>query len=485
MKDPMRQRLFPSLTFLRARLAIADESGWALVVAMSVMIIMLGVGLAIAATADTQINAAGKDRVRESALNLAEGALTAQQYRLPYDWPSSQNQYPSQCPNPLNASDSRCPNSAALLGAAGLFTKDTNGGAEFTNGSPTWVTRVRDDDVKYPGAGWNDYTTGTNSNARYDANGDNRMWVRADGWIGRCASPPVATATCKRRALVGLVNLETFQESFPSNVLTTGGFTITPNSKNQTYVCVYGTDPTTGNCATGAATPSQVVVRCTPVPGVDGTSKGLCEGYTSGQIVPDIVTSGGVTVKPAMDTNELGRFIKTAQLAGTYCRAGTPAGAIANFCTGDCPDLSKAPAGSYVVIDATLPTTTCSYTGNDTYNIAMLIMTDGMLKLGGGTIFNGLIYHTHGCSPTFPSPNDVTGCPASLVPGTAANPQVDIEGTAHVNGGIAVDGMGFTVLGSSSAGALSFNPNAVPPLVTFGAAGLVQSTWRELPANQQ
>jgi Tfp pilus assembly protein PilX len=460
-----------------------QEDGWVIVIAMAVMTIMLGVGIAIASVADTQIKLSNTDRVRESALNLAEGALTAQQYRLPYDWPSSTNPYPSQCPDPLNANNPKCPDSSGLLGATGLFNADTNGGIEFVRNQPSWVTRVRDNNVKYPTSGWNDYTVATNSNNTYDANGDNRMWVRADGWVGFCSSPPVATSRCKRRSVVGLVNLESFQEQLPNNVLTTGGFTITPNSNQQTYVCVYGVD-SHGDCLLASATGSQVLVRCTPVAGVDGTSKGTCEGYESNQIQPNNVNSGGLTVPPAMTTSQLARFINSAIVAGTYCRAGVSPG-ITNFCTdgGTCPDLSKAPAGSIVVIDPVLSTTECDYSGTSTYNIGILIMTDGFLKIGGSILFNGLIYHTHGCSPTFASPNNVTGCPASLVPGTAADPQVAIEGTARVNGGISVDGLGFTELGSSSAGALSFNPNG-GGIVTVGAAGLVQSTWRELPANQ-
>jgi hypothetical protein len=468
----------------RRRIGLACEDGWVLVIAMALMVIMLGVGIAIVSLADNQIRQSTTDRVRESALNLAEGALTAQQYRLPYEWPSSStNQFPTQCPDPANANNTKCPTSSQLLGAAGLFNSDTNGGIEFVAKQPSWVTRVRDNNVKYPGTGWSDYTTATDSNSRWDANGDNRMWVRADGWVGSCASPPVRSASCKRRAVVALVNLEAFQEQLPNNVLTTGGFTITPNSKNQTYVCVYGVDPQ-GNCLNSSATGSQIVVRCTPVPGLDPSSKGTCEGYTSGQISPDIVNSGGLGVSPMMVTPQLQRFINSAIVNGTYCRAGVTPG-IANFCTGngDCPDLSKAPAGSIVVSDPALPTTSCSYTGNNTYNPSILIMTDGFLTLGGGTIFNGIIYHTHGCSPTFIAPNNVTGCPASLVPGTAATPQVSIQGTARVNGSINVDGLGFTVLGSSSAGALAFNPNG-GGVVTVGAAGLVQSTWRELPANQ-
>jgi hypothetical protein len=470
---------------IRDRLDVRREDGWVIVIAIAVMTIMLGVGIAIAALSDTQIGRSNTDRLRESALNLAEGALTAQQYRLPYEWPSSsQKAYPAQCPNPLNANDSRCPSTANLIGAAGLFNSDSNGGIEFTANQPSWVTRVRDNNVVYPTTGWNDYTSTTDTNATWDANGDNRMWVRADGWIGKCAAPPAVTPTCKRRAVVGLVNLESFQEQLPANVLTTGGFTITPNSNQQTYVCVYGVDAN-GNCLLSSPTGSQVLVRCAPLPGGPSSSD-PCEGYASNQIQPNVVTSGGVTVPPYMTTPQLNRFINSAQVAGTYCRNGVTPG-ISGFCptgNGNCPDLTKAPAGSIVVADPDSPLTSCSYTGQDVYNIAIFIMTSGSLTIGGKIVFNGVIYHTNGCSPSNPSPNDETNCPAAFLNvGTRLDPQVSIQGTARVNGSIAVDGLGFTVLGSSSAGALAFNPSA-GQLVTVGAAGLVQSTWRELPANQ-
>jgi type II secretory pathway pseudopilin PulG len=461
-----------------------NERGWALVVAMAVMVIMLGVGIAVASLADNQIRLTRTDRVREAAMNLAEGALTAQQYRLPYAWPATSGKaYPSQCPSAV--ANPQCPDTTTLLGASGLFNSTSGGGIEYQSKTPTWVTRVRDDNVAYPSSGWNDFTTATESNARWDANGDNRMWIRADGWIGSCAATPAATATCKRRALVGLVNLETFQESFPKNVLTTGGFTITPNSGQHHYVCVYGVDAQ-GNCLTSSATGSQVLLRCTPLPG-DPQPASPCEGFTTNQVFPQVVNSGGLAVPPAMNTGELSRFIDQAKATNTYCpnpslQPGDPG---YTFCNGGtCPDLSQATSTTVVVVEPALPTTTCSYTGSPTYNAMIVIFTNGVLKLAGGTTYNGLIYHTHGCSPSFPTPSNVTGCLASLVPGTAATPQVDIEGTARVNGGVAVDGLGFTVLGSSSDGALAYDPSKFTPLASAGAAGLVQSTWRELPANQ-
>jgi Tfp pilus assembly protein PilX len=470
---------------VRRRLDLRREDGWVIVIAMALMIIMLGVGLGIASLADTQIKQSNTDRLRESALNLAEGALTAQQYRLPYDWPSSSTKaFPAQCPDTANPTNSQCPTTANLIGAAGLFSSDANGGAEFVQNQPTWVTRVRDNNAVYPASGWNDYTTATDTNARWDSNGDNRMWVRADGWIGRCAATPARTATCKRRSVVGLVNLENFQEQLPSDVLRTGGFTITPNSNQHTYVCVYGVD-SQGNCLLSSATGSQVTVRCTPVPPLDPSPSGTCEGYASNQIQPNIVQSGGIAVPPYMPTAQLNRFINSAMIAGTYCRHGVTPG-IAGFCptgNGNCPDFTKAPPGAIVVSDPDSHLTTCDYTGNNTYNVAIFIMTDGEVTFGGQTVFNGIIYHTNGCSPSNPSPNDGTNCPNAFANvGTKLNAQVSIQGTARVNGAISVDGLGFTVLGSSSDGALAFNPNSGGP-VTVGAAGLVQSTWRELPAN--
>ena len=470
----------------RQQLDFRDERGWALVVAMAVLAIMIGVGIAIASLADNQIKTSRTDRVREAALNLAEGALTAQQYRLPYTWPGNAGaSFPAQCPDPNNAANPVCPTSSTLLGGSGLFNSDTNGGVDYTTHNPSWMTRLRDDNAAYPNDGWNDYTTATNSNPTYDANGDHRMWIRSDGWIGNCASPPVQTATCKRRSVVGLVNLEQFPESFPKNVLTTGGFSVTPNSAQHQYVCVYGTDAQ-GNCLASAANPSQVIVRCTPLPG-DPQSNSTCEGYTGGQIFPDVVSSGGLAVQPAMNTGELTRFINSAKAAGTFCTSNMqPTDPGYAFCGngGPCPDLTQSTSTTVVVIEPSLPTASCSYTGNHTYNALIVIMTQGSFTIGGGNLFNGVIYHTNGCSPDFATPNDVTGCPASLVPGTKVNPQVSIQGTAKVVGGIAVDGLGFTVIGSSSDAELVYDPNKIGGLVSSGAAGIVQSTWRELPANQ-
>lgn len=54
-----------------------DEEGWAVVVAIVLMTIMLGVGLATLAVVDNQQKQSGNERQRESGLNLNEGVLYA------------------------------------------------------------------------------------------------------------------------------------------------------------------------------------------------------------------------------------------------------------------------------------------------------------------------------------------------------------------------------------------------------------------------
>ena len=55
-----------------------DESGFALLGALMILIILMGVGIALVAISDTQQSLSASQRVRESSFNLAEAALNAQ-----------------------------------------------------------------------------------------------------------------------------------------------------------------------------------------------------------------------------------------------------------------------------------------------------------------------------------------------------------------------------------------------------------------------
>jgi hypothetical protein len=108
-------------------------------------------------------------------------------------------------------------------------------------------------------------------------------------------------------------------------------------------------------------------------------------------------------------------------------------------------------------------TGTCSYTGNNVYNstsqAGVLIMASGTLSIAGTVNFYGVIYHANMAG--------VTGWP------------VQLGGNAQVFGGVIVDGDAGVVAGSSKAN-IVYNDSAFSAVRSYGTAGLIQNTWREL-----
>lgn len=257
------------LSQLRSR----REDGWVIVIAVVVMTLMLGLGLAVAKLVDNQAKLSGTERVRESSFNMAEGLLTAEAKLLQRSWPSkpmcagnstgcalptaavnaaganactnlNAATYPNQCPNPTEVRDA-------------FRNVDTN--ASFS-----WSIQVRDDrfcaglpnPIYFRGTAAANCNAGNpggvdvtdtgcvnDSNAaflcNYDANSgtpNRRLWVRID-----------ATVNGKTRSLVALLQLEKLGIPFPANAVTAGSVNFS-NAGNKVIV-----DTTGGN----------IVARCT------------------------------------------------------------------------------------------------------------------------------------------------------------------------------------------------------------------------------
>jgi hypothetical protein len=60
---------------------------------------------------------------------------------------------------------------------------------------------------------------------------------------------------------------------------------------------------------------------------------------------------------------------------------------------------------------------------------------------------------------------------------------VMLHGNGHVYGGVLIEGDGTADVGSSgnTGGNLIFDDNAYKAVQTYGNAGIVQNTWREIP----
>jgi Tfp pilus assembly protein PilX len=400
------------------------EEGWLVVTAIAVTTLMVGIGLAIFSTVGTQQSMSRQERNRDSSFNLAESALYAQAFILSRNWPYTQSPTGGAwvCTQTVTT-DGICPSFNTIQNALDGTTIP-----DFKTGM-AWKLTVTDNGATTPTT---DYITSTSdpnyTNVAWDANGDRRIWVRADGW-----------AQGKERSLVALLQLETFKEPFPQNVITAGHFQ-TDNNGNKVLI------NTQGNSATG----SQVVVHCT-----QGSS--TCVSMRDPvQVGPAPVQysppPGGDSsqIPAAMTPSELNRFQTAAQANGTYFTS--------------CPSTLQ---GGVVFIDfpSYSQANTCTYVGNATWNSAtspgLLIIRNGVLSLGGTTTFYGLVY----------APN----------PSCTSDDLVETQGNTHIYGGVAIDCLGGLDVGSSHEN-VTFDSSAFNNLKTTGAAGLVQNTWRELPA---
>lgn len=306
-----------------------SERGSALVTAIVVTGIMLSIGLATLAWADNGSRTSREERVHESSFNLADTMLEGQIYQLGRSWPTSVSPAPS-CSN--TAQPTGCPSQAKV--SQSFTANDYAGGY-------TWATVVQDNG----GTVQDLYTTaGAAGQPAYDANGDGRLWVRAQ-----------ATVRGKSRRLVGEVQAQEVPLAFPRNTVTAGHFETT-NNGNKVIVDTLGT----------SGQPGDVSVRCT-APGSG------CLTYRAGQLSPD-TSYTSYTGGDAMSVDDLNSLRGRAKANGTYY-ASCPAnlsGAIVFVESGNC----SANGGP----------------GNSVASPGMLVINSGTLSLGGNYEYYGLVY---------------------------------------------------------------------------------------------
>jgi Tfp pilus assembly protein PilX len=400
----------------RIRRRLAREEGWVLVTAMLLMGTMLSMGLATFAFVDGQQSQSGVERQKDTAFNLAEAALNAEVFALSSQWPgqgagvagSGVTPYPTCTPS---STDTRCPNATTLQN---LFaTPDTVNG----NGA-TWQTQVFDNGTNAQGQSSASFysDTITSGQPSYDANGDGKLWVRAQ-----------ATVQGRTRVLVAVARVQLLPETLPHATIIAGSLQ-TSNNGRKVIIDTQGS----------AMQPAPVYVRCTPAQNPNC----LVYDASKGQISPD-TTSTGYGGGPSLSAAALARLRTTAIQSGTFystCPASLPSAAVTWIDTGD-----------------------CSYTGNATINSAtnpgLLIVNNGTLSLGGTVAFYGLVY---GVNPQATS-------------GTV----VRLQGNASIQGGVAVDGNGGVVAGSSKLN-ITFDDGAYQAVKSYGTSSIVQNTFREI-----
>ena len=172
-----------------------DERGAALITALLCTMIMLALGMALLSIVDTQASESATERTRDKAFNLSESVLNSQAFVLGRNWPTSN----------LSA---RAGNNPCSVTAAG-FGWTVGGGASADSDTERLRPNINASytDDWYAGASWqanvcDDFTGSTvwtdtvYNNVGYDANANNKLWVRAESTVGGVT-----------RALVGLVDV--------------------------------------------------------------------------------------------------------------------------------------------------------------------------------------------------------------------------------------------------------------------------------------
>jgi hypothetical protein len=392
---------------------LGDERGWALVTAMLVMALLIAFGLATYAFVDGQQAQSRVQREHDSSFNLAEGALNQEAFIVSRQWPTATNPAPS-CSSASQGA--RCPDAAWL--ASSFTARDYAAGT-------SWSVQVLDNapDLNY----YQEGTTNGASAARYDANGDNLVWLRAQ-----------ATVRGRKRTLVAQLRQQRTSEAagFPRNVITAGRLATTNLGKK---VIIDTKGPS------AAAAP--VKVRCNPQ--TDNTC--LVYQPSKGQISPDTTQGNYNDGGHAIPADLVDRLRARAQADGTY------------YPTGTCP---ASPAGGMVFIEnANCTWPHVSNCCNSATAPGVLFVYSGSVAFTGNDTFYGMIYDYNAQGSSLPN-------------------LVNLGGNTTVQGAIVVDGNGGVYAGSNKVNLVYddrylFQDNV---LFSYGSAGVVQNTWREVSA---
>jgi hypothetical protein len=339
------------------RRRLAAQRGSVLPIAIIVLSVMMGLGLAIYSSADFQLAEGRKEAGREATFNLSDAVLKQQVFLLSKNWPGTVGTTYPACTQ--SSSSGGCPDNATVLSN---FT-----GAEY-NAGYSWSSAVQDNG----GTVGTYYTsTGAAGQPGYDANADGKLWVRAQ-----------STVRGRPRTLVALVKAELVSIPFPRNAVTAGNFA-TGNNGNKVIVDTNGwNDGQSGD----------IQVRCSE-------SDPACAVYRDGQLSPDTTQYSFPNLYSVTD-GEFEGLRGIARSKSAYYETGCP------------PTM----AGSIVFVE----NANCSYstgTINTTASPGMFVINNGTLTLSGNITYHGLVYARNGQNTTG---NVVTLTGTSLIEGAIA-----------------------------------------------------------------
>ena len=399
------------------------QDGFAVPIAVILMAVMLGLGLAALNYVDAQTEASRVERTHESRLNLTEGVVAAQIFQLSRAWPdAAAKALPLACTQ-TSTSTTPCPQPAQLQGQFSAVDFKLN---------PTWDVKVRDNDN--PSSAGQFYSDATIlGRPTWDANRDGEMWVRAEGLLGG-----------KHRVVVTRVRVEQRPVTQPAAPFVAGSFQTGNNSGNK--VIVQSTAPG--------------VVRCPTTSTNDD-----CIDYVGGQISP----INRVDSDPS----------RGSALAGGMAQALKQKAIENNTYYATCP---ADPSGEVVWVESG----NCSYESrvvNGVTKQGVFILNNGTLRLTSGLQWWGLIYalNAQGCGsvPSASCLNPGGGNSDGVVD---INGTVTLHGGIYIEGAgrLSLGSSGGNGNCASCEPQLIYDPSAARDITVQGTAGMIQNTWREL-----
>ncbi len=408
-----------------------SDRGSALVAAVLVMAAIMALGIALLATVDTQTRQSGNERGRESAFNWSEAVLNARTFTVARFWPARADQSIADCSWNGSGAAVASVSPATPVAACpdpGVVAQAFGGNVDVSRGA-SWQTQVRDnagtstcEDSVTPQNNcsytWSESTSP--AAAHWDANGDTLVWLRADG-----------TVNSRRRVVVALVRIQNDPVELPQSAIVAGSLSV--KGGNKWLVRQDG---------------SAITLRCAELsnsscyseqkPGVNVEGPGAKQaGYDDGgQILTD---------------DQIDLLRKQAQSANParYFPAGT------------CPSSAAAMTGAVVFIEDANCTINANWQINSPSKPGLLVVNRGTLRFNGTMDFYGVVYmhNAQGYGPSDPA-------------------LFDGVGNGFIHGSLLVDGMAQVDMQGSWN--LEYSSSATNAVTTFGAAGIVPNSFREI-----
>ncbi|MCW3069045.1 MAG: hypothetical protein JWL67_1670 [Solirubrobacterales bacterium] len=419
------------------RLARGND-GFALLISMILLTVMMGLGLGLLFLSDSQQRASGKEQASETAFNVAEASLNTQIGQLARAWPGSEEaKLPSSCTESTSTSTNGCPTSASLsVGYSGTGSSTCSSGTQkdawgsaLTN---KWTTYVRDDGP-LNGTASSVYNSATVQSApTWDANGDGKVWARSVGVV-----------QCRMVVLVALASAQVVSVPFPTSAASANWFE-TSNNGNKVIVNTKG----------GASQAGGVAMRCNGFKGTAQEIKEKCEKWDEahGQVNPNTTN---VEPNPSVT-------LTASQLAEQKA-AAKAANPPTYFASGKCPASMAELNGKPAYVEGPCELSFNGGVGNSEAKPGFLILVNGTLKLNGNAEFFGTVYAANAQAAT-----DVV---------------VEVHGNSNIIGSIVVDGNGGISFGSSKEN-LVYSSTALKELTSFAGASATRNSFRVLPNGQ-